>query len=1349
MALWSYVAQDRLWSLATGRALPARTFGSALIADIAGFTAFTEALRATLGARRGAEEVTRQLDAVYTSLIDEVERRRGAVVGFAGDAITCWFDDADGDAALRAASCAVAMQRAMQASGATELPGPVAPVIGLKVAVATGAALRMVVGDPALQVFDVIGGAAVRRAAAGEKLAKRNDVVLDEATVRALGDAATVGEWDERTSTGDRFAVLAKMHVQSADHAGHAPSVDEQLLRPWLHPAALERERTAPALSAEYRPCVAVFVGFPPVDDDAPERLATFIQGLQAATRRHGGIPMSVTIEKDGGYVHVNFGAIAAHEDDSHRALSFAVELQGSPRASRGSDALKIGVAQGPMRVGSFGAPSRRAFGTHGDDVNLAARLMQSAAPGEILVSAQVQRATDEHFDVEARTPLTMKGKGEPLPVFAIVGERRRRAIRLQEPAYVLPMVGREAEIRVVADCLATCLDRHAQVLAIVAEAGMGKSRLIAEAVRLARRRGFTGYGGACRSDGLSTPYQPWKSIWSAIFGVDPEQPPRRQVATLEAELRDRVPQRLEALPLLGALLELDLPDSAFTRSLEPKVRRSTLHALLEEALKTIASDGPMLIVIEDLHWIDDASLDLLDQLARAVAALPVCFVLAFRPTFGESRWRRLSALPAFSRIDVAELSRSECVQAIRAKLVQLYPARDGRVPQGLVDRLHALAQGNPFYLEELLNYLRDRGLDPRDGADMARIDLPDSLHTLVLSRIDTLGQREQLTLRVASIVGRLFHARWLAGYCPEVGEPASLQRSLDTLQSLDITPLASPEPDPSYVFKHIVTHEVTYQTLPFVDRKRLHERLARYLESAFADAPPVELLAFHYGRSENVDKRREYLRKAGEAAQRVFANDSALAHYGELLPLLDDPVEQVLVRLQRGAVLELTGRYADADDDVRAALALALRVDDADLAARARLALGRLCRLRGDFDAALEWLGDARSPLPARRGEIAVEKGLVHWRMGDFARARSSLDEGLEVARAVRDRAIAATALNYLGLVAESQGDNATAQRLHRQSLEARRDIGDAWGISWSLNNLGNVAIDLGRYAEARALFEQSLALKRAMGDKAGVGSVLNNLGLVALVQGDLSSARALFEQGLVLLREVGDRFVVASMLANLAKVLTDQGDAEAARPLYDESLRLSRDIGDKWGIAASLCGLGLAAVVADDRTTARRCLEESLGLCRQLDERSLTASALLGLAMLELAGRGHGDAARAAPLVFESLSLRGAMGEPLPLTSSLIGAAAVSLRLGDAERATRLLGAVDAALTAIEAPVEADMQALHRRILADAREALGEEAFDSARRAGAQWSLEHAVSVVLHAPSSGATTQDVPAAS
>ena len=520
-----------------------------------------------------------------------------------------------------------------------------------------------------------------------------------------------------------------------------------------------------------------MFVRFGGIDFDAAEaeaQLDAFMRQAQSLTRQYDGTLMQLTIGDKGSYFYLNLGALSVHEDDARRAVKTALELQAAASQLGYLGPLQVGITQGLMLVGTVGGPTRRTYGAMGDDVNLAARLMQTAAPGEILVSGYVQKATANDFVFEPRPPLPMKGKAEPLPVFSVTGERQQRAIRLQEPTYALPMVGRQAELQTVNDRLDLTLQSNSQVIGIVAEAGMGKSRLVAEVIRQARRKGFAGYGGACQSDAIHTPYQVWKSIWSAFFDVDPAAPLRKQIRLLEAEIEDRAPERVQALPLLSILLNLAIPDNEFTQTLEPKYRQSALHALLEDCLRAAAQDEPLLIVLEDLHWIDAVSYDLFEVLAQALTDSRVCFVLAYRPPqLAQPIAPRLEALPNFTRIELSELNRADAEQAIRAKLGQLYPARGSAVPLVLVEKLMARAEGNPFFLEELLNFLRDRGLDPRNPTDLDKIELPDSLHTLILSRIDQLSEREKTTLRVASIVGRLFRVEWLTGYYPELGAPA------------------------------------------------------------------------------------------------------------------------------------------------------------------------------------------------------------------------------------------------------------------------------------------------------------------------------------------------------------------------------------------------------------------------------------------------------------------------------------------------------------------------------------------------------------------------------------------------
>ena len=921
MTIHAYLPQDRLRAIANGISLPDRTSGSALFADLSSFTALTESLREKFGARQGAEELTKQLNLVYSALIAEIEKYGGSVISFAGDSMLCWFDKSEGrdrGSGSRALSCAFAMQESIREF----------PALALKICIASGDARRFVMGDEAIQRIDTLAGATVARTATGEHLSNKGDVLLDEGTANALGETIQIKEWRSDEGSGEKFAVIGRgeseirnqiheQNVLGAETQGVIPVL--QALKPYVHRAVYERETSAEGqFLTEFRPCVALFIRFTGIDydsDSAESELDNFIRSVQLTASRYEGMLMDITIGDKGSYAYINFGAMNTHEDDPRRAVKTALELRNKTELQ-----LQMGITHGLMLAGAYGGETRKTFSALGDDVNLAARLMTTARENEILLSSHVYKAVNEHFTFEAHPAVMVKGKSKPIPLYRLIGESRRRAVRLQEPNYSLPMVGRQAELKRIEEKLDLAKEGKSQVIGIVAEAGLGKSRLVAEVIRSARRKGFAGFGGACPSDGLTSPYLTWKTIWTAFFGIDPEGPLKKQVRILEGELEEHAPDRMEALPLLGPILNLDIPDNDFTRNLEPEQRKNVLTTLLQNCLSAATRSEPILIVVEDMHWVDALSHDLLEALAKALADCPVCFVLAYRPPqLMRLQVPRIESLPYFTNIKLDEFTPAEGEQAVHAKLAQLYPSRNEAVPSLLVEKLMQRSQGNPFYLEELLNYLHDRGLDPRDSTGLDQIELPDSLYTLVLSRIDQLSEHEKTTLRAASIIGRSFRAAWLTGYYPVLGDLVHVKIDLDKLDSLDITPLDS-EPELTYLFKHIVTHEVTYESLPFAIRAKLHEQLAVYLESIGA---PVDMIAQHYGRSINQVKQREYWLKAGDAAREAFNNEAALNYYERLLPLISESSEQGSLHLRQAEVYYGKGLLAEAREHLTLGLNL------------------------------------------------------------------------------------------------------------------------------------------------------------------------------------------------------------------------------------------------------------------------------------------------------------------------------------------------------------------------------------------------------------------------------------------
>ena len=1170
----AYIARDRRVALATGVDLPDRVFGAALFADISGFTPLTEALAAELGPERGAEELTANLNRIFHAIIAELDRYGGDVIYFSGDAVTCWLDGDDG---LRAITAAFAMQAAMARVGEVVTPGGTSVSLAMKVAVAVGRARRFVVGDPEIQLIEVLAGRLVDDLAAAESLAEKGEVVLDESAFDSLGGRVELAEIRSDEESGRRVGLVAGL----VEPAAEAPGVDtesalpEDLVRPWVLPAVYERLRTGRGeFLAELRPAIPFFVRFTGIDYDADDaavvKLDDFVRRAQRVLTAYGGNLLQLTLGDKGAYVYAVFGSPHAHEDDAARACAAALdllELEGETAAEE----LQVGITQGRLRSGTYGHDRRRTFVCLGDAVNLAARLMSKAQPGEIYVEGAIERSAGDAFTWRSLPPMTVKGKAQPVSVSALMGASERRGRR--RTRYLLPIVGRRAELAALEEALAQAQRGTGRVVGISAEAGVGKSRLLAEFVRGVRSEGVLAVYGECQSFGSATSYLVWREIWRRLLRVDDELAGPAQVDALEAELGRIDPALVPRLPLLGAVLNLQIPDNALTAAFDAELRKTSLESLLADCLRARAEEEPLVLVLEDCHWIDPLSRDLLEILARAAGSLPVLVVLAYRPAAEAGGGLGLEASGRFSELTLDELEPAEAELLIRSKVEQLAGA-GAEAPAALVELVTVRSQGNPFYVEELLSYIRGQGVELGDETALRALSLPESLHSLVLSRVDTLSEAPRRTLKVASVVGRAFRAPALPRIYPELGGLDAVREHLAALRSLDLVTLDR-ESDESYLFKHVVTQEVAYESTPYALRADLHERVGGYVEASDPDAIDrnLDLLAHHYWLSGNEPKKREYLVRAGDAAQANYANAAAIDYFERAAPLLEGE-ERWRVTRSLGEVREVAGDWPGAESSYRDALALA--ADEGDIAAAAwtETSLADLFRKRGDYDEASEALEAARIGFDGLGDKVGIGRvlqlaGTVAATRGDFETARRDLEASLEIRRELGDKAAMGALLSNLGVMAEYDGDYERSRALHEEGLALRIEAGDKGAVAISQMNLGNVLLLLGRVDEARACQEESLRLRRETGDPWMIALGEHNLGILTRSQGELDATRELFAGALAVYREHGEKWALAFMLEDVAVVGALVGEPELALHLAGAGAALREEIGAPRGPA------------------------------------------------------------------------------------------------------------------------------------------------------------------------------------
>ena len=1209
--LGAYLASDRRRAVAEGRSLPDRAHGAAVFADISGFTPLTEALARELGPQHGAEELTVHLDRIFHEVIGDIHRHDGDVIYFAGDAIICWFDGDDG---TRAVASGLAVQRTMQEVGRVRTPAGGEVVLAIKVAVAVGPVRRFVVGDPTIQQLDVLAGRLVDELADAEHLAGKGDVVLAPSAMRSLGDRVVIVE--RRASSGG--AVVGVVSALSAafavpDEPVPEPPLPDELARTWVLPAVYERMVSGQgAFLAELRPAYPMFVRFGVIDyDDDPDsagKLDRFVSRVQAILHSNGGNLLQIVLGDKGAYFYAIFGSPNAHEDDAERAAAAAIAILATT-ADTAITQLQIGIAHGRLRSGTCGHAMRRTFTCLGDAVNLAARLMSRAQVGEVLLTDDVRRAAPERLPCDDVGVVAVKGRSDPVTVLRLrAGAARptRRALR-----YPLPIVGREAELDAITEACTAVVAGTGRVVGIAAEAGRGKSRLVAEAVRRLRGDGIPVVYGEAQSFGVASSYAIWREVWRTLLELDDDAPDDVQRRRLARVLGALGRSHLERAPLLEPVIGIELPDSELTGSFNAKLRKASLEALLADLLRDRATRGPVAIVLEDCQWIDPLSRDLLDEFVRAAVRLPVLFLLAYRPADAPGGGLGVEHHPHFRELVLDELNQEAADLVARAKLRQVFGQAVDPAPE-LVVLLTGRAQGNPFYLEELVNYLQVQGHDPSDASVVARLELPDSLHRLVLGRLDVLAAASRSALSVASVVGRAFDTSVVRGTYPELGSADDVDRLLAPAQAADLI-AADRVDDRSWLFRHAVTHEVVYESLPFAMRTSLHMRVGGFLETGGADAVErdLDLLAAHYWLGDDDAKKREYLVRAGVAAQSRYANEAAVTYFRRALPLLTGH-ERTPVLRRLGKVLELQGSWTDAERTYLDAVDESARLDDRAGEAWARTDLAEVARKQGRFEDARRQLSVAGDQLralddAAGLGLVLHLEGTLASQQGRYTDARAAYEASLAIREHLGDRGSVGALLSNLAVVAESEGDFDLARQLNERALTVRESVGDRWAISVSLNNLGMIAQLQHDFVAAHEFFERSMQLAADVGDRWIVAVGHHNLANAFRGLGRFDVAAAEFVAALAAYEDYADRWSLALLVEDVALLAAAVGRNEAAVELVAAADRVRAELDAPRPPAAAEL---LAAALGSAHTAlgaAQTAVSETRG--RERDEAALGA--------------------------------------------------------------------------------------------------------------------------------------------
>jgi class 3 adenylate cyclase/tetratricopeptide (TPR) repeat protein len=999
-------------------------------------------------------------------------------------------------------------------------------------------------------------------------------------------------------------------------------------------------------------------------------------EGITAEVHRFEGTINQYT----GDGVMALFGAPLAHEDSPRRAVHAALGIQRAIRAvaqalqaERGLTVqMRIGLNTGLVVVGKIGDDLRMDYTAVGDTTNLAARLQQMAPPGTVVISAATQQRVAGFFELRDLGEMPVKGRA-PVRAFEVLRPRQRRTrFDVAVERGLTPLVGRERELATLRERFREVKAGRGQVVGIAGEAGIGKSRLVLEFRRALAGEAVTWLEGHCISFGQASPFLPLIELLREHFQIDEVDGEPEIIAKVEQGMR-RMGELEAYIPAIRYLLSVDPGDPALA-AMEGAARRRHLFAALRALSLRGARRRPLVLVVEDLHWIDTSSEECLAFLLDAVAGVPLLLLVTYRigytPPFGSRSFSTTLTLQSFSEAETLAMAGQVLGTA--------------QFPVELRTALMEKAEGVPLFIEEVTKTLLDLGvLQREDGAyrlvkNLSEVSVPDTIQGIIMARLDRLGDDGKRTVQLASVIGRQFLVRLLARVA---GFSERLEGLLRELQALELIYEQGLLPEPAYVFKHAVIQDVAYQSLLIQRRKALHRAVGEAIEALYQERLEEHHaeLAHHFTQGEVWDKALVYCRQAGEKAMAQSAYREAvgafqqalraLAHlpetrdtreqaidlrlalrsalrplgeFGRILALLreaealattlDDACRLGQVSVFLAVQFRMMGAYDHAIASAQRALALAPASGDVIVQALANQYLGIAYHGQGDYRRAIECLGQTATVLEGERqrerfGQTTLPAvlsrtylAMCHAELGMFAKGRVLGEEGLRIAEAVEHPAALLHACHGIGMLSLCQGDLPRALPLLARALGLCHEAELPAYFSWTAAVLGAAYTLSGRVADAMPLLTQ--ALEQSAATEIVHYEILCRLALgeAQMQAGRLEEALALAGRALALAREHQEHSNQAYALCLLGNIHArhEPLEAELAATHYRQALALAEALGMRPLVAHCHLGLGTLDAKTGQQAQAHAALSTALDLYRAMEMRFWLPQAEAALAQV-----------------------------------------------------------------------------------------------------------------------------------
>ncbi len=1280
--------------------------------DISGFTPITEKLM-TKG-KEGAENLSIILNTIFIPLINLIYENGGVVSAFEGDAFTIIFTeqidmDIPYNPYTRALHTAVKIQRLFKQIGVQDVEGFGKFTLSVKVGISYGGVKWGIVGyepdvSPTVCKTYFFRGKAIDGCAEAEHKCEKGDIVLDKEFYSKLISTDEYSSNKPNTKIVEEGYYLLNiepntetirnintlMANETSINLHTLPEVSRETALNFYSRRVLEQGQVG-----EFRDVVSVFVSFkePAGFDELNELVGIVLKNVSSL----GGYFEGLNFGDKGGNMLILFGAPVSYENNIERALNFILAIRKAYKEN-----IRAGITYGEVYSGVKGSHIRSIYGALGDIINLSARFMMKAEWGGVWISERIAKSIDFKYKVEELGAFRFKGKSNPITVFELIDSKQTS----QDYVFEGKMLGRKKEFSQIWNYCTTIKEGHfGGVFYVYGEAGIGKSRLLYEIAESEHDNIETFF---LQSDGiLKKSMNPFIYFFNNYFKQSQAQTqdakreifdeiynnllevlnnaPSTQFEQKGENKENIISELVRTKSLIGALMGIKWEESLYEQ-LGAKARFENTLDAVKTFFKASSILNPLIILLEDLHWIDEDSLKVFEILTRNIESLPIIIVASSRfyddgtkPTFQLS-----SEVPQREMI-LKELDSDSVYDFIALKLGY---KPDDELFRFIMDK----TKGNPFYAEQFCFYLKDNNLiktyiktdasdeDKEEALTFYRFkvktfEIPKNVNSIIVSRIDRLTKELKEAVQISSILGNEFDIniffemqdilRKLIDYLNLVIDEEFDMWALSTmLKSNELKSLLSEGEieriwhsltERKYSFNNMLLREVAYDMQPRKRLQNLHRIAGESIEKVYSgDETYYSDLAFHYEKADISDLARKYLWKASEYASKNYKNQSAINLYDKLLRYVYNKDEEADICGKKGEILDLIGSWDKALKVLDRGIELSKQTGNVKKEAELKVIYGKILQERSEYSNALTMLFEARDLSKSVTDKRTLANALIN--IGEIYRLKGKYDDSLEhfkkslvIYAEIGDKKGTSDSLDYIGNIYRHKNNYDKALECHFKSIEIKEAIGDKDGISLAYNNIAIIYWNKGENEKSMEYLQKSLEIKEKLGNKRGKCISLNGLGILYKDKGEYDKALKCQLESMRINEEAGDKRGVSMCTDGIGIIYSIQGEYDKAIEHFKKSLDIKKQIGAESDLGHTYSYLSYAHLKTGDYSEALRIAVEHLRNIKAVGSDFEHGRTHLAMAMiLTYAGDDVLKDDENAKLVKESSALTSLMPKP-----------------------------------------------------------------------------------------------------